>query len=121
MAKRTGPTNPYHKQLIDLLNRKSIETQAPIWRTVADKLNKSRRAKVEVNLSDIERHAANGDVVVIPGIVLGSGDLSKSVNVAAWKFSTSAREKIKKAKGKVWTIEELAKENPKGTGIKILM
>jgi large subunit ribosomal protein L18e len=118
--KRTGPTNPYLKQLIENLKKKSFEDNAPIWKAVAEKLEKPRRKKIEVNLSDIERNTEKNDTVVVPGVVLSSGELSKPVTIAAWRFSSAAKEKIKKSKGKTLTIEELVKENPKGTGVKIL-
>lgn len=120
MVKRTGPTNPYQRALIDDLRKKSFELEAPIWRTLAEKLEKPRRKKVEVNLSDIERNAEKNDTVIVPGIVLASGELTKPVTIAAWKFSQTAKEKIKKTKGKCLSIEELVKENPKGTGVKII-
>lgn len=120
MAKRTGPTNPYQKQTIDYLKNKSRELAAPIWKIIAEKLEKPRRQKIEVNLTDIDRYTANGDTVIVPGIVLASGDLTKPVNIAAWKFSSEAIKKIKESNGKILTIEELVKENPKGTGVKIL-
>jgi large subunit ribosomal protein L18e len=118
--KRTGSTNVYLKQLIESLRKKSFKGNIPIWGAVAEKLEKPRRKKIEVNLSDIDRNTEKNDFVVVPGIVLGSGELAKPVNVAAWKFSSLAKEKIKKAKGKCFSIEELAEENPKGTGVKIL-
>ena len=119
--KRTGPTNIYLKQLIGSLKKNSFEGNTPIWKAVAEKLGNPRRRKIEVNLSDIERNTEEKDIVVVPGIVLGSGKLTKNVSVAAWRFSSEAKEKIKKAKGKTLTIEELVKENPKGTGVKILV
>ncbi len=121
MAKRTGPTNPYLKQLVEDLKKKHFAEKTPIWLAVAEKLEKPRRQKVEVNLSDIERNVQKGETVVVPGIVLAAGELTKNVNVAAWRFSGNAGDKIKKAKGKVLTIDELVKENPKGTGVKILV
>lgn len=120
MAKRTGPTNPYLKQLIEKLKKKSIELKAPIWRAIAEKLEKPRRKKVEVNLSRIERFVEKDETVIVPGVVLGEGMLTKPVKVAAWRFSESARKKIESAKGKCLSIEELLEENPKGSGVKIL-
>lgn len=119
--KRTGPTNPYLKELIGILKKKSYEDQAKIWLAVAERLEKPTRKKIEVNLSDIERNTEKNDFVVIPGVVLSNGELTKAVNIAAWKFSATAREKIKKSKSKLMTIEELMAENPKGNGVKILV
>jgi large subunit ribosomal protein L18e len=120
MSKKTGPTNPYLKQLIETLRKKSLELEAPIWKTVAKKLGKPTRQRTEVNLSKIERYANDGDTVIVPGVVISSGQLTKPVNIAAWRFSASVVKKIKNAKGKCLTIEELIKENPKGSNVKII-
>lgn len=119
--KRTGPTNPYQKGLVEELRKKSFELKAPIWRDIAEKLSRSRRKKVAVNIFEIERNTEKNDFVVVPGVVLSVGELTKPVNIAAWRFSAAAEEKIKKAKGKMMTIEEIMKEKPKGTGVKILV
>ncbi|TAL47543.1 50S ribosomal protein L18e [archaeon] len=116
MAKRTGPTNAYLRKLIGQLK----SGEAPIWKAVADKLSNPTRQRVEVNLSDISRNAGDASIVVIPGVVLGTGELKKGLTVASWKFSSAATEKIKAANGKTMTIEELVQENPKGTGVKVL-
>jgi len=116
MVKRTGPTNPYLRSLV----RELEKSEAAIWQKTAEKLDKATRKRITVNLSDIDRHAKESDVVLVPGVVLASGELTKPLTVAAWKFSASAEEKIKRAKGKILTISELMKENPKGTGVKII-
>jgi len=119
--RRTGPTNVYLKNLIEELRKKSLELNAPIWKVIAEKLENQRRRKVEVNLADIERNTKKGETILVPGVVLSSGNLTKSLSIAAWKFSPAAEEKIKKAGGKILTIEELLKENPKGRRVKILV
>lgn len=119
--KPTGPTNPYLRKLIEGLRKKSLELNAPIWKDIAEKLERPRRRNIEVNLVDIERNADKGETVIVPGVVLGAGELTKPVTIAAWKFSPSAQEKIKKAKGKMMTIEDLMKESPKGSGVRILV
>ena len=121
MGKRTGPTNIYLKNLIDDLRKRSFESKVPIWKDVADKLNNPTRKKVEVNIADIERNTEKNDVVIVPGIVLSDGELSKPLTIAARKFSSKAREKIEKSKGKILTIEGLVQDKPKGTGVKILV
>jgi len=120
MAKRTGPTNPLLRSAIDLLRRKSAE-RTPIWEDVAKKLSRATRSRVEVNVSEINRHSKDGDTVIVPGVVLSAGNISKKVNVAAWRFSGSAKEKINEAGGKTFTIEQLRKENPKGTNLRLMV
>lgn len=120
MTKRTGPTNLYLKSLIENLRKKSFELNAPIWRTISEKLETPTRKRIEVNLSDIERNTEENDVIIVPGVVLASGDLNKKITIAAWKFSAQAKEKINKSKSKTLTIEELVEKYPKGSGVKII-
>ncbi len=120
MSKRTGPTNPHLKSAVDSLRRKG-EKSEPIWNDVAERLGRPTRSRVEVNVGEINRSAKDGDVVLIPGVVLSGGMIQKKVNVAAWRFSGTARQKIEKAGGKTWTIEELRKENPKGTNVRMMV
>jgi large subunit ribosomal protein L18e len=120
MAKRTGPTNPILKKLIKKLEKKSIETKSNFLKDIAELLNKPRRQRVEVNIAHIERNSKKNDVIIVPGVVLGYGDLSKPITVSAWKFSKPAIEKIEKIKGKAISIEDLVKKNPQGTKVKIV-
>ena len=120
MVKRTGPTNPILKQLIEDLKRKSIELQSNFLRDIAEKLNKPRRQRIEVNLAHINRYTEKGDTVIVPGVVLGYGELTKPVTISAWRFSKQAREKIEKAGGKAISIRELIEKNPRGTNVKIM-
>lgn len=116
MVKRTGASNVYLRSMVASLER----SESNFWKAIGEKLGKASRKQIEVNLGDIERHTEKDDVVVVPGVVLASGDLSKPVTVAAWRFSGAAGEKIKNAKGKTMGIDELMKEKPKGDGVKII-
>lgn len=118
--KRTGPTNIYLKELIGRLRKFGYEKNAPIWISVAEKLEKPRRKKIEVNISRIERNVKEGETIVVPGVVLGSGELTKKIKVAAWRFSSSAKIKIEKAGGECLSIEELIEKNPRGSGVRII-
>jgi len=120
MVKRTGPTNPILKALIENLKEKSFETRNNFLKDIAEKLNKPRRQRIEVNIAHIERHTKKNDFIVVPGIVLGYGELTKPVTISAWKFSKPAKEKIEKSKGKAISIEELVEKNPRGTNVKML-
>jgi large subunit ribosomal protein L18e len=114
--KRTGPTNPIMQKTIAELKQQ----KAKLWKRVARELEKPTRKRREVNLSKIQRFAKNGEVVLVPGKVLSSGELSKKITIAAWAFSANAIAKIKAAGGKPVTILDLVKTNPKGTGVKLL-
>ena len=120
MVKRTGPTSPYVKKLIEKLKIKAAETGAPIWKDLAARLEKPRRQKISVNLIKINKYAPENSAVLVPGVVLGSGQLEKKVKIAALRFSKSAIEKIKNSGSEAMTIEELVDRNPKGSNIKII-
>jgi len=113
-------SNPNLVKLIDELLIHNAENNAGIWKDMAKRLANPRKNYAEVNVSKIEKYAENGDTVLVPGKVLGSGDIHKSVNVAALSFSDSARRKIEKSGGKCYSIKELADINPKGAGVKII-
>jgi len=113
-------TNPELVLLIKDLKIHAKRHNTPIWRDIAERLERPLRVWPEVNVSRIERYAKEGEVIIVPGKVLGSGILTKKVNVAAWKFSKSAKEKIEKAGGRVMTIRELMMENPKGSNVRLM-
>ena len=116
MVKRTGPTNVHMRTLINKLEK----SESAAWKDVAERLASARRRKAEVNVLSIDKYAKKDETVVVPGIVLATGDISKPVTVAAWRFSQVAEEKIKKAKGSAVSIEELFEKNPKGSNIRIM-
>ena len=120
MVKPTGPTNPELRKLIDELRKKSYEIGSPFLCTLADKLEKPRRKRIEVNLSRIQRYARENEIIVVPGVVLGDGEIKKPVIIAAWKFSKASKEKIEKCGGKAISIRELVNENPFGSNVRIM-
>jgi len=118
--KRPKATNTELLSVVRLLKKKSTESNAGIWRDVAKKLSTSKRRRVAVNLSRLNRHTEAKETVIVPGKVLGAGRLDHPIDVAAFTFSTQAKAKILKVKGKCLSIQELVKKNPKGTNVKIM-
>jgi large subunit ribosomal protein L18e len=112
--------NPVLRETIERLHLASKENKAPIWDAVARLLNKPSRRRHEVNLFLIERNLEKGQVAVVPGNVLGSGEITKPVTVAALRFSQEAESKIKAAKGFALDIDELIRKHPKGEKVRIL-
>jgi large subunit ribosomal protein L18e len=113
-------TNPRLASLISLLKTTSRENEVNVWRDIADRLEAPSKNYAEVNLSKINRYAANGETIIVPGKVLGSGMLEMSVRIAALNFSESASEKIREAQGECMSIEQLISANPKGSKVRIL-
>jgi len=115
MDNKANPTNPILIETIELLE----EQEASLWSDVAENLGKVNRKRPEVNLSDIERNTSEGDTVVVPGKLLGSGRLTKEVKVAAFKASNSAKNHVNED-GEFTFIQDLVEENPEAEGVKIV-
>ena len=92
-----------------------------IWKKVARELGKPTRRRPAVNVSKLEEYVNDGEIVLVPGKVLGAGYLTKKVEVAAFSFSGSAKALIEKNGGKLLSIEELMKANPEGKNVRILV
>jgi large subunit ribosomal protein L18e len=112
--KKTKSTNPIAIKTIKELTMKTYEENAPIWRDIAIRISKPRRLRAEVNISKIARYTKEGDAIVVPGKVLGSGEIKHKVTVGAFSFSKSAEEKIKSCGGKCLSLVEIAEKYPKG-------
>ncbi|HUV54455.1 MAG TPA: 50S ribosomal protein L18e [Candidatus Krumholzibacteriaceae bacterium] len=108
------------KDTIQALMKASDETGKAIWRALAEELDKPKRRRVAVNLSRIDRHAEEGEVVAVPGKVLAAGSLSKPLKVAAFQFSEGAMEKISMAKGEAMTLTELLEAGVEPSKIRIM-
>jgi len=121
MVKRTGPTNVHLRKLIRFLIKNSKENKAKIWKYVAELLSKPTRKRIKVNLGKIDKLANENDTVIVPGKVLGGGNISKKITIAAWRFSESAKKKLENIGAKITKIEDLVKENPKGSKVKIII
>ena len=113
---KTKKTNNLLLSLVEELRRTGTKNKAKIWKAVANELLKPTRKMREVNIEKINRVTKENDTIIVPGKVLGSGDLDHKVTVAAFNFSENARKKIKD----ILTISELMKKNPKGTNVRII-
>lgn len=90
------------------------------WLKVSDKISTPTRKQISINLDEINKKSEDGDVVVIPGKVLGIGKIDKKITIAALSFSTSAKEHLKESKTEFYTIKEEIKKNPEAKKIRLL-
>ena len=118
--KRTGPTNPLLRDLIGELKKRSNEQEVNLWKRIALDLEKPTRNRRAVNLSRINRHTKENEVVVVPGKVLGSGDLNHKLTISAYQFSEQAKDKLEKSGAQIVSLLDLSKEKPNGKGIRII-
>ena len=120
MSKRTGPSNQILQNLIHELKKRSNEQSLSLWKRVAIDLEKPTRQRRVVNLSSINRHTKENEIIVVPGKVLGSGTLNHKLTISAFQFSDGAKEKIEKAGAKIIPLLELSKASPSGKKIRIM-
>ena len=120
MGRNNRKTNPHLLTLVQHLKDASRTNEAPIWRDIALRLERPARHWAEVNVGNLDRHANEDDVIVVPGKLLGAGDLNKKVTVAAFRCTGQAKEKVANAGGRSLSLEELVKSNPKGSNVRIM-
>ena len=112
-------TNPHLISIIEQLRQVSKEQKVNIWDDIATRLEKPRARYPQVNLEKIQKNIQEKETALIPGKVLGKG-VVKKIDIAAWSFSETAREKITKAGGKCYSLPEILKKNPTGKNIRII-
>lgn len=117
---RTSTTNLERIRITKLLRKKARENNAQIWNELAKQISASKRRRISVNISQVNRYTKKDDLIVVAGKMLGSGVLTHSVTIAAFSFSAKSKEKIEKSGGKCLTIDELVSRNSSGSGVKII-
>ncbi len=120
MPKTYEYEDPIRLRLIEELKEVARKNNAKIWRAIARELSRSRKNRCSVNIWKINKYTSKGDVVVVPGKLLGDGTLDHKVEIAAFRFTESAKKKIEAAGGCVRTIPELVKKNPMGSNVIIM-
>lgn len=108
---KTRDKNPILKEQIGKLH--SLGREKPIWDVLASELNRPTRARRKVNLIRLEKNCKAKEIIVVPGSVLGEGEITKALSVFALKFSKQAEDKIKKSGGSCFGINDLLEQQPK--------
>jgi large subunit ribosomal protein L18e len=108
--KATGPTRKSTRELIVKLEKLGKKNKSAIWLKVSEILSKPRRNRAAINLWRLNKLAKKfpSKTFVMPGKVLGKGDVSEKIVIAALDFSAEARKKIEAAKGKALLIGDVA-------------
>jgi large subunit ribosomal protein L18e len=96
------------------------KTKAPIWRAMEEELSGPRANRAEINVGKMAEITKAGEILVVPGKVLGTGNLGHKLTVCAYSVSEGAAKKIISAGGKVISFEELTKKHPDGRGVRVI-
>jgi len=95
--------------------------KAKVWGVLSKMVQRPRRSLPSINLARLSRITSRGEIVAIPGKVLGGGKLDHPLTVAALHFSLSAAKAIEGAGGKVLSLSELAEQRPDGREMRVIV
>lgn len=102
------------------LKNASKKNKAPIWLRLAELALKPSSARRVVNVGQIDKFTKDNDIIVVPGKVLGTGNLTHKITLCSFSISNSGAQKILNSGGKILSLSELVKNNPTGKGVKIV-
>jgi large subunit ribosomal protein L18e len=96
------------------------KNKVPIWKAVIKELSRSRSNRREVNIGELAHVTKDKEVVIVPGKILGSGEISHKLTVWCFTISEVATRKILDAGGKMLPLDSLIKKYPDGKGVRII-
>jgi large subunit ribosomal protein L18e len=94
--------------------------KAPLWRALQDELAGPRANRREINVRRLAEITKADEVVVVPGKVLGTGNLGHKLTVCAFSISETAAKKIVESGGKLMAFDDLIANHPDGKGVRII-
>jgi large subunit ribosomal protein L18e len=96
------------------------KNKVPIWKAVIKELSRSRSNRREVNIGELAHVTKDKEVVIVPGKILGSGEISHKLTVWCFTISEVATRKILDAGGKILPLDSFIKKYPDGKGVRII-
>lgn len=113
-------TNQLVISMVKDLRQASSKNKAPIWSKLAQMAQKPNIARRVVNIAKLNNVTSDNDVIVVPGKVLGTGNISHKITLCSFSISTTAAKKIIDAGGKIINHSEMISKFPTGKGVKII-
>lgn len=83
---------------------------------IASLLAVPTRKQLALNLDEINKQVKDKETIIVPGKILGQGNINKKVKIIAFSFSKTAEEKLKKAKIQISSIKKELEKNKKLQG-----
>jgi len=113
-------TNQLVIQMVKELKGASKKNNAPIWSRLAELALKPSSARRTINIGQIDKFVKDNDVIVVPGKVLGTGNISHKITLCSFSMSTTGAKKVLQSGGKILSFSELIKSHPTGKGVVII-
>lgn len=103
-----------------MLRRAFKNSKSKIWKALEEEMSKSRSNKRLVNIQQLNKNTKDGEIIVVPGKILGDGILEHKLTVCAYSYSENAIDKLKTAGAEVISLQSLINKYPDGKGVKII-
>ena len=103
-----------------MLRKAFKSNKAKLWKALEKEFSKSRSNRRQINIQKLDKVTNNGDIVVVPGKILGNGTLSHKITIYAYSFSETALDKMKNAGAEVISLQSLINKYPDGKGVRII-
>ncbi|MEM4391475.1 MAG: 50S ribosomal protein L18e [Candidatus Nitrosotenuis sp.] len=113
-------TNQIVIKMVKELKQASTKNKAPIWSKIAEMALKPTVAKRVVNVGRLGTVTKDNDVVIVPGKVLGTGNIPHKITLCCFSISTNAAKKIQDAGGKIVGHSDMITKFPTGKGVRII-
>lgn len=107
-------------QTITLLREAGKTSGRRIWMDMLKRLKSHKSQMSKVNISKVSNLTQEGDVILIPGKVLGGGLIDHRIHIGAFAFSGVAVEKIRRADGEPLSIQAFIQKYINHKGLIIL-
>jgi len=120
MARPISKDNSELVRLVVELRRAARAHDAPIWTSVADRLERPRHQVTPLNVGHLDKLTEPEETVAVAGKLLADGPLSKRLTVGAFAYSAGARAKIHAVGGTALSLHDLVRARPSGAGVRLL-
>lgn len=107
-------------QMAKEMKQASSKNDAPIWSKLAKLALKTTVSRRVVNLNKIDEVTKDNAVIVVPGKVLGTGNVSHKITLSSFSISNTAAKKIIESGGSIISFSEMIKKFPTGKGVVII-
>lgn len=113
-------TNQLVQNMARDLKKAASKNKAPIWSKMAKLAQKPAIARRVINVKKLNQLTSDGDVVIVPGKVLGTGSISHKITLCSFSISASAAKKIIASGGSIINHSEITSRFPTGKGVKVI-
>ncbi len=114
------PSNPAKIQTLTLLRQAGKKSGRRVWHDMSKRLESHKSQMSNVNVSKVSTLTKEGDVILVPGKVLGSGIIDHKIHIGAFSFSGVAIEKIRRADGEPLSVQAFIEKYINHKGLIIL-